>query len=126
MLILQLLVLSFGLIIFFISGLCLIWLIRRKGAMNWSFDKDSSVRASLNSSLWFIANIVIFSTATIMASTIQLSLTTEEWPGFLINQAFRGVKEYFHYLILLRFTISEFYTAKMTYWMACYHTKKTG
>ena len=41
-----------------------------------------------------------------------------------MNQALRGVKEYLHYLILLRFTISEFFTAKMTYWMACYQTKK--
>ena len=74
--ILQLLVLSFGLLLFFISSISLIWLIRRKRALNWSFDKDACVRASLNSSLWFIVNIVIFSIATILASTIQLTLST--------------------------------------------------
>ena len=31
-----------------------------------------------------------------------------------------------HYLILVRFTVAEFFTAKMTYWMVLYHTKKTN
>ena len=28
-------------------------------------------------------------------------------------------------MILIRYAIAEFFTAKMTYWMACYHTEKT-
>ena len=67
---LEILVLSFGLVIFIMSGFCLVMFYSRKRAINWSFDKDECVRASLNSSLWFIANMVLYSLVTVLTSTI--------------------------------------------------------
>lgn len=74
-------------------------------------------------SLWFITNIVLYGLVTVLASTIQLTVDLSEWPWFLTNQALRGVKEYLHYLILVRFTVAEFFTAWITYKMACNHAK---
>ena len=67
---LQIIVLSFGVVIFTMSAICLGFLYKRKRDIEWAnFDKDKRIIESLNSSLWSIANICLYGLVTMLTST---------------------------------------------------------